>query len=116
MGATRWQLSVQFMSETLLFTLIGLLLSLLILQLLQPLFNNFTEKDLSLNVLNHGYFWPLVMLLILGAAILSGAYVAFVLSGFKPITAIRGKPMAGNSGISLRKSLVVFQFLSLIHI
>ncbi len=110
MGATRWQLSTQFMGETLLFTIIGLLLSFLLLQLLQPLFNKFTGKDLSLTVLNHGYFWPMVLLLIVGSAILSGAYVAFVLSSFKPITAIRGKQIAGTRGISLRKGLVVFQF------
>lgn len=110
MGASRWQLVLQFMGETMLFTVIGLMLSFMLLQLLQPLFNRFTEKDLSLTILNHGYFWPMVLLLILGAAILSGAYVAFVLSGFKPITAIRGKQIAGTRGISLRKSLVVFQF------
>jgi len=110
MGASRRQLTVQYLTETFLITALSVGLSFVLVQLLQGLFNSFTGKALSLQVLNHGWFWATTLLFIVMGSLLSGGYVAFVLSSFSPVSAIRGKPNAISSGISLRKSLVVFQF------
>ena len=110
LGATRSQLTRKFLSETFILTGMGVLLAVLIVQLLQPLFNSFTGKSLSLFTLNQGWFWPASILLIITGALLSGGYVSFVLSAFKPVDTIRGKLDKKPQGISLRKGLVVFQF------
>ncbi|RYD75706.1 MAG: FtsX-like permease family protein, partial [Sphingobacteriales bacterium] len=110
LGASRGQLSVQFLSETLLLTLISAGLALVIVQLTQGLFNQFTGKQLSLQVLNQGWFWAGATVCIVLGALFSGGYVAFVLSSFKPILAIRGSAKVNPNAFSLRKGLVVFQF------
>jgi putative ABC transport system permease protein len=63
-----------------------------------------------LMTLNQGWFWPAAILLILAGSLLSGGYVSFILSSFKPVETIRGKLDKQPRGISLRKGLVVFQF------
>jgi putative ABC transport system permease protein len=110
LGATRGQLTRQYLAETFVFTLLSVAVSVILVQLLQPLFNSFTGKSLSLEVLNHGWFWTAAGGLILIGSLLSGGYVAFVLSSYKPVVAIRGKAVNKSMGLSLRKGLVVFQF------
>lgn len=117
LGASRTQLTLQYLSETLLLTLISVGLAFVIVQLTQELFNHFTGKPLSLAVLNQGWFWAAAIAFILAGSVLSGGYVAFVLSSFKPVTAIRSKFESKRTGWSLRKGLVVFQFsISIIFI
>jgi putative ABC transport system permease protein len=110
LGATRWQLARQFLSETFLLTLISVCIAVIMVQALQPLFNKFTGKTLNLGALNQGWLWLIAAVIIIIGSVLSGGYVAFVLSSFKPITTIRGKTETIGNGISLRKGLVVFQF------
>jgi len=110
LGASRSQLTIQYLAETFLLTLLSIGLSIVVVQLLQNLFNSFTGKELSLQVLNRGWFWSAAIAFIFIGSLLSGSYVAFVLSSFKPVVAIRGKGENKSRGISLRKGLVVFQF------
>ncbi len=117
LGASRRQLTLQYLSETFLLSLAAVAIAFLLVQLFQNIFNGFTGKALSLQVLNQGWFWFYAILFIMAGSLLSGGYVALVLSSFKPMATIRGK--AGNAikGISLRKGLVVFQFsISIIFI
>ena len=110
LGASRKQLTTQFLSETFLLTIASAGIAFFLVQGFQNVFNGFTGKSLSLNQLNASWFWAAAVAFILVGCLLSGGYVAFVLSSFKPVTTIRGK--AGNAvkGLSLRKGLVVFQF------
>ncbi|MEO5681387.1 MAG: FtsX-like permease family protein [Chitinophagaceae bacterium] len=110
LGARRSQLTVQYLAETFLITFLSVAVSFVMVQLLQALFNTFTGKQLSLQVLNHGWFWAAVFQFILLGSVLSGGYVAFVLSSFKPVNALRGHTLHKSTGFSLRKGLVVFQF------
>ena len=110
MGASRTQLTLQYLTETFLITGLSVVFSFVLVQMLQDLFNSFTGKSLSLQVLNHGWFWVATVLFVILGTLLSGGYVAFILSSFKPVTAIRGKVAGNGGGISLRKGLVVFQF------
>jgi putative ABC transport system permease protein len=117
LGASRWQLSFQYLSETAIITIVAALMAIVLVQLLQPVFNGFAGKELSLAMLNQGWFWLAGVGFIIVGAILAGGYVSFVLSGYSPITAIRGKIANSVKGIVLRKGLVVFQFsISIIFI
>jgi ABC-type lipoprotein release transport system permease subunit len=111
LGSFRWQLISQFMGETLLITLISIVLAFGILQWMLPVFNNFIEETLS--------FQPLedtTLLLFLGGvavltALLAGLYPALLLSGFQPAKVLKGQTLDTKvGGISLRRSLVGFQF------
>lgn len=117
LGASRGQLSLQYLSETFLLTLLSIGLAIVIVQLTQGLFNQFTGKQLSLGVLNQGWFWAIAVISVITGALLAGGYVAFVLSSFKPAVAIKGNTRMKANGFSLRKGLVVFQFsISIIFI
>jgi putative ABC transport system permease protein len=110
LGATRFQLVGQYLSETIFLTLISVIIALVMVQFLQPLFNMFSGKTMSLSALNFGWFWMMAVAVIVIGSFLSGGYVAFVLSSYKPIATIRGKIGKVGKGITLRKGLVIFQF------
>ncbi len=110
LGANRMQLVMQYLTETLFLTLAAAVIAVLLVNLFQPWFNDFTAKQLSLKVLNFGWFWLAAIVMMIAGSLLSGTYVAFVLTAYKPITAIRGKAQSPVKGFSLRKGLVVFQF------
>jgi putative ABC transport system permease protein len=108
MGAGRRQLILQFLIESLLLTLFGLLLAVALAYLLLPQFNQLTGKQIALR-----FDAPLVVELVIIAVstgLLAGSYPAFYLSGFNPITVLKGKLAASLAGANARKGLVVFQF------
>jgi len=109
-GSDRRQLIGQFLSESVLFTVIALLVSYLLVFLLLPLFNNTFELDLQRNLLWSGPVLLGALAVVLVAGILGGSYPAFYLSAFQPITVLKGK-LSGKSGNPLlRKGLVGIQF------
>ena len=110
LGANRVQLVFQYLTETLILTIIGTALAVLFVHLFQPMFNSFVDKPLSLQDLNSGKFLLAGVFMITAGSLLAGGYVAFVLSGFNPITVMRSKSKVAIKGLSLRKGLVVFQF------
>ena len=110
LGASRAQLVIQYLTETLLLTIAAVALAVLFNYIFQKSFNEFTGKDLSMSVLNNGLFLISGVALVVAGSVLSGTYVAFVLTSFKPITAVRSKIQGFSKGFSLRKGLVVFQF------
>lgn len=107
-GAGRASLVRQFLGESFLLCLISLMFALAFTQLLLPLFNQLTQKDLQL------FQNPSLVLWIAGLAIftglLSGLYPAFYLSSFMPAKVLKGKIVNSWSATVLRKGLVVFQF------
>lgn len=112
LGASRGQLTLQYMSETFVLTLISLVIALLLVTLVQGAYNNFLEKKLSLAVLNAGWFWLGGAALIIVGTLLAGSYVSWVLSSFNPLKTIRGKALVTVGGVSVRRGLVVFQFVT----
>ena len=110
-GASRMNLITQFLTESLLVNLLAFILAVILIFLLQPLFNQLVGKTLSLQSLASTSLWWYAILLLLGGALLSGAYTAFSLSKFNPIQTIKGKIIKSTGGVLLRKSLVVSQFV-----
>ena len=109
-GVQRHQLIIQFLVESLVLTFLASAIALIMADFLMPLFNNFTGKKLSLQVLlNLKNIWILFgSILIIG--IFSGSYPAFYLSSFIPYEVLKGKSIRGSSQAGMRKALVIFQF------
>ncbi|HZZ76700.1 MAG TPA: ABC transporter permease, partial [Puia sp.] len=113
-GATRSQLTRQFLSESLLMNLISLAIAILIIYLVQDPFNHLVERDLSLSYLFSqsitGFDIKLIVVAgLLSGILISGFYPAFVLSSFKPILVLKGKYSQSGKGVFLRKLLVTAQ-------
>jgi putative ABC transport system permease protein len=107
-GVGKGQLIAQYLSESVLVTLISFLFAVLVALSMQPFFNVVTGKEISL------FGNPGVLVFMAGISILigivSGIYPAFVLSAFKPVTVLKSGFKSAGSGGLLRKSLVVAQF------
>jgi putative ABC transport system permease protein len=109
-GAQRSALVSQFLGESLLMTAAAMLMSVAFVELLLPAFNNLTDLQLELNVLEN---FPMLLALIaitVVVGVLAGSYPAFYLSAFQPIQVIAGKVHRGIKGAAFRKILVVTQF------
>ena len=108
-GAARSQIIQQFLLESFFISAISIAIAVLFVKLALPAFNSFSGKSLSINLLSPLHCFVLLALLV-GIGLISGNYPAFILSGFKPVTALKGKVDASSWSISIRKGLVVFQF------
>jgi len=109
-GAHRRQLIRQFLSEALLMNLLAAGISILLVALILPYFNQLTGRNLSMSLFSEPFFWAGLSVLFLAGALLSGIYPAFVLSSFKAVEVVKGKFSTSGHGYILRKILVVFQF------
>jgi putative ABC transport system permease protein len=110
-GSEKWSLILQFLLESVLVSLLSMALSLLLIWLLLPVFNQMWGKDLS----PQPYLEPvrLGLLFLFGVIVglFAGIYPAFVLSSFQPIRVLKGKFKSNRYGAALRNGLVVFQFV-----
>ncbi len=107
-GAVRQSLAGQFLSESVLISIISSITALGLVLLLLPLFNKLTDKRLFIDYTN-----PLLISGFVGitlfTGLLAGSYPAFFLSSLRAIQILKDK-FSGGSGASVRKTLVVFQF------
>ncbi|WPU98681.1 FtsX-like permease family protein [Mucilaginibacter sp. cycad4] len=113
MGSSRGQLIVQFLSETFIVTFFAICIAFALTPLILQLFADFTPPDLSLNYLDSNLLLFLLALLIT-VTLLAGLYPAIILSGYKPISILNSSTsnnMGNSSGILLRKTLSVTQFV-----
>lgn len=110
LGANRKQLIIQFLGETILTSLLAMLISVAIVEMLLPQYNNFLGKDISIYPLNN----PLEALSLFGfsifVGIFAGAYPAFISSSFRPATILRSNQSVNPGSVRLRHILLVVQF------
>jgi putative ABC transport system permease protein len=111
LGATRTNLIRQFLGESMTIVFIALLLAMGIVQLILPLFNTLTLKELSINSENIGYIAGSLLIIGVLTGIVAGSYPAFFLSSFQPAKVLKDKRLSGGGSNWLRRSLVVFQFI-----
>jgi len=108
MGASRGGLFTQFITESLVLTLLALILAVLSSYALQPFFNQVTSKSLGLS------FQPDLILILFGVwlitGLLAGIYPAIYLSKFKPVEVMKSNLKGSFGELLARKGLVVFQF------
>ncbi len=112
LGSYRRQLINQFMFESVFMNLLSLLIASLTIFLIFPYFNQFVGISEPYTFPRDSTFWLIFVGIMLVGILLSGLYPSMVLSGFKPISVLKGKLENSKSGIVLRKSLVVFQFMT----
>jgi len=115
-GALRMQLGVQFLSETILLSLLSLILALGLVALVLPSVNALSQRSLQ-TILFQQKWIPLVVLLgTIAVGFLSGLYPAVYLSSFQPVKVLKGLPQIGKNKGFLRNVLVVGQFSSAIFL
>jgi len=110
LGAVRPMLIRQFLGESLILSFFAVILALFLIELLTPVFNNLSGKELSVRIFTEPV--NLLILIIVGflVGILSGLYPAFFLSASEPLKAVKGNINLQPKGALLRKILVVLQF------
>lgn len=112
LGATRRQLIIQFLSESVVIAAVAMILALAVVELALPFIANFLQADLTLRYFGaNGVLLP-VLALVLTVGIAAGAYPAFVLSGFQPARVLKANKSSAEAQGSgrLRNILVVGQF------
>lgn len=108
-GSERSRLIGQFITESVLITIISVIFALLFVEVALPAFNTLADKHLSINYLDY-FTLPVLFGFAVIVGIISGSYPAFVLSSFRPVNILKGKFSTSKTGILTRKGLVVFQF------
>jgi putative ABC transport system permease protein len=109
-GSTRIHLIGQFFGESMLFSIMAMITSILLLYLLLPAFNRFTDKHIVLP-LTRLTFWATLAGITLITGLIAGSYPALYLSSLKPIRTLKGMFRFTQSAIWFRKGLTIFQFV-----
>ncbi len=108
-GSVRAQLISQFFSESLVVALLAFVVSLLLVQLALPSFNQVADKKLEL-LWSSPLFWMAGIGFSIFTGIIAGSYPALYLSSFQPVRVLKGTFRAGRFASIPRKVLVILQF------
>ncbi len=109
-GGSRTALFRQFLLESIVLSLISLIIAMIIIESILPLFNNFISKDLNVGYSENILAIPLLVLLAIVVGLFSGVYSAGYLSSIKVLSVLKGSFFTGKSHSWFRNILVVFQF------
>src|SRR6187200_2275772 len=115
-GAFRWQLSMQFIGESIMMAFIALFFAIILVKLFLPAIENLSQRELDFPIFTN---WKLILSLLggtIGLGVISGLYPSVYLSSFKPVKVLKGSPQTGRSKSVLRNVLVVTQFASAIFL
>jgi putative ABC transport system permease protein len=113
-GAKKNNIWKQFLSESVLFAFFALLISLCLVALFIPVFNQISGKELSMNLAQNKLLFLGMLAITLITGFLAGSYPAFFLSSFEPDRILKETLSAkkfGTHTASIRKGLIVFQFV-----
>lgn len=110
-GASRSQLMTQFFSETVILNFFAALFALFLVILFLPLFRLVTGTPVEYGIWAQPWFWFTVFAMFVVGVFFSGLYPVMALTSFQPVTVLKGKLGNAARGISLRKALIVFQFV-----
>ena len=109
-GAQKNGLIRQFLGESMVMVVIAAIIGLAIVLSCLPWLRNLTGKEFFLKDVFNGFIILFYMLTAVVTGILAGSYPAFILSGFKPVSVLKGLFKTSPQGANLRKGLVIFQF------
>ncbi len=112
-GSGRIQIINQFLTESLLVNLVALVVSCILIQLLHYYLLPLVGIEFTFTLFHTPLLWIVAGILILLGSLAAGLYPAFVISSFKPITALKGTNtrLSKTSIISTRQVFVIFQFV-----
>lgn len=109
-GAYKNQLFIQFMTESFTVTVFSMIIAIGVMDMVFPYFNQITGKEFDVNPQTLREYFPPLIVISLIVATISGSYPALYLARLKPISSLKGIEGGEKNAITLRKSLVVFQF------
>jgi len=109
-GAIRGQLVAQYLSESILITLLAMVLSLGLAFMGLDWLNSFTQKNLSINFLQQPGLLAGLIIATITIGLLAGIYPAFIVSAYKPALTLKGQQGSVKGKGTIRKVLVVSQF------
>jgi len=115
-GAFRWQLSMQFIGESIMMAFIALFFAIILVKLFLPAIESLSQRDLDFPIFTN---WKLILSLLAGTiclGVISGLYPSVYLSSFKPVKVLKGSVQTGRGKSVLRNVLVVTQFASAIFL
>lgn len=110
MGANKQALIIQFLAESMIMSFMALIVALSLLSLFLPFFNDLTQRHFLVADIFRPGTLSIFVGLTLVTGLLAGSYPAFYISGFEPLRVLKGRFQNSLSAITLRKTLVVFQF------
>jgi putative ABC transport system permease protein len=110
-GAFKKQIFWQFIGESIIVSVIALVLSIGVVALTMPYFNQLTDKSLNALALFNPFTIGLFIFVLCTISLLAGSYPAIILAAFQPIKVLKGSFKNTDSGLWVRKSLIVFQFV-----
>ncbi len=115
-GASRTQLITQFLFESAIVNFLAMGVSLILVMVTLPFFNQLTGKNIGTTMLDlvlvkEYWFWLILAGVFVFGSCCAGLYPAFVLSSFRITTVLKGKFIRSRSGTTMRKILVGFQFV-----
>jgi putative ABC transport system permease protein len=112
MGANKWSLMYQFLGESLIITLVSIILAVFVVLLLLPMFNNLLNHEFVVDFINNRLFNLGLLLILIIVSVVAGSYPAFYLSRFNPISVLKSSAISeGSRSGWLTKTLVIFQFV-----
>lgn len=113
LGADRTGLMLQFMGESVFFSLIALFFGLALMEIALNLtsINELLDKDLTLDLIHKPWLMGLMLVFSLGIGFISGLYPAFYLSYIPPLSTLAHTHRAGKGGLRFRQLLVLVQFI-----
>ena len=109
-GAVRWQLSLQFIGESILLAFIAMVIAIMLVYIFLPAVNQLSQRNLQFPLFTD---WKIFLSLLASTVIvgaLSGLYPAAYLSSFMPVKVLKGSAQTGKNKGTLRNILVVTQF------
>ncbi len=109
-GSDKTKLRWQFLTESVLLSLMALAVAILIVELLLPSYRNLIGRQIETQYFGNLVVIPCLIVLGVIVGLVSGSYPAFILSSFKPITMLQGRTSEGKSGAWIRNGLFVLQF------
>ena len=109
-GSRRTQLIRQFLTESVVLSLLSLTLAIATVYALMPGYQRLIRMNMEFNIFSHTWVLPSLILFAILIGILSGSYPAFVLASFKPTAVLKSDKNSGSSKSFLRNLLIVLQF------
>jgi putative ABC transport system permease protein len=110
-GAGRGQVIKQYLGESFLITALAAGLTLILLCLLLPLYNQMAGRDIAFGDIAQAQNILFFLLMMVILSLLAGVYPAFFVSRFQPVNTLKAHRNPRSSTTRLRKGLVVFQFV-----
>ncbi len=111
LGASQREVAVQFLGETVITSLLALLVSVFLVMLLLPWFNQVLSTDLQLNLFNSASNLLTLLVITLLTGLIAGSYPSLYVSRLKPASVFNAaRSSDGSKRGAVKNILVVFQF------